>query len=302
MVLSVTVIVCTMAEPERRALLLRALDSARAASAQPVQFAVVVNGPRRDPEVVQALQAMADVMLVSLPHASLPAACLAGRQAVKTPFYCFLDDDDELLPGAVDLRLVPLLADPAVDLVTSNGYEVINGCDVLNYSRLGRVAAAPWHEIFQENWLASCSAMFRTASVGSDYFEDSMPYAEWTWLAFQLAQKGKTVAVVDQPTFRVHNTPGSASKSQRHGQALATLHQKMLDSAPPPDIERLVRQRIGAHLHTQAEKLWRSGQLRAAWAAHLRSLASPGGLRYLLFSRHLLLPGRTGPAAQDAQR
>lgn len=299
---TVIVIVCTMAEAHRKASLLRALDSARAASAQPVHIIAVVNGQRRDPEVVQVLQAMEDVTLVSLPQASLPAARLAGRQAVTTPFYCCLDDDDELLPGSIDLRLAFLLADQAVDIMVGNGYVCRGGSDTVAYQHLDQVTAAPLHALFRENWLASCGAMFRTDSVGSGYFDDPLPYAEWTWLAFRLARDGKTVAVVDQPTFRIHDTVGSASKTPKYGDALETLHQKMLDSAPPADIARLIRQRIGAHLHMKAEKLWRSGQPRAAWAAHLRSLAHPGGLRYLPFSRHLLLPYRTAPPAPDAPR
>lgn len=82
-------------------------------------------------------------MRVSLEEGSLPRALIAGRRTVATPFYSFLDDDDELLPVAIDLRLAPLLADPAVDIVASNGYQPKRGCDILFYSRLGLVAASP---------------------------------------------------------------------------------------------------------------------------------------------------------------
>ncbi len=293
----VSVIVCTLAEAQRKASLLRALDSARTASAQPVHIIAVVNGQRRDPEVVEALQAMEDVTLASLLQASLPAARLAGRQAVTTPFYCCLDDDDELLPGSIDVRLALLLGDPAVDIAVGNGYVRRNGSDTVFYRHLDQVTAAPLHALFKENWLASCGAMFRADSVGSGYFDDPLPYAEWTWLAFRLARDSKTVAVTDQPTFRIHDTAGSASKTPQYGDALETLHQKMLDSAPPADVARLVHQRISAHLHMKAEQLWRSGQLRQAWAVHLRSLSHPGGLRYLAFSRHLLLTRPADPGA-----
>lgn len=48
----VTIIVCTMAEAQRRESLLRALVSAHAASLQPLQLTVVVNGQRCDPELI----------------------------------------------------------------------------------------------------------------------------------------------------------------------------------------------------------------------------------------------------------
>ena len=293
----VSVIVCTLAEAQRKASLLRALDSARTASAQPVHIIAVVNGQRRDPEVVEALRQMGDVRLVLLEEGSLPRALVAGRRAVDTPFYCCLDDDDELLPGAIDLRLAPLQANPALDIVTSNGHVCRHGADTLLYQHLDQVAAAPLHALFRENWLASCGFLFRSSSVDVHYFENFHAYAEWTWMAFQLARDGKTVAAVNQPTFRIHDTAGSASKTPQYSDAIETLHQKMLDSQLPADIARLVHQHISAHLHMKAEQLWRSGQLRQAWAVHLRSLSHPGGLRYLAFSRHLLLTRPADPGA-----
>lgn len=291
----VTVIVCTLAEQHRQASLLRAIASARTACAQPVQILVVVNGQRRSHAVWRALQAMQDIRLVSLPEPSLPKACLAGRRAVSTPFFCFLDDDDELLPGSLDKRLAPLQSNSAVDVVASNGYLHQDGADQLFYEHLDRVPAAPLHALFTENWLASCGALFRSDSVGTPYFENFHAYAEWTWLAFQLGMAGKTIAVVNQPTFRIHDTPGSASKTPAYHQAHASLHQKMLASAPPADIAQRIRRQIGARLHNETEALRRSGAFLPAWAAHLRSLTYPGGWRYLSFSRHLLVPRRGEP-------
>lgn len=287
---TVTVIICTLAEQHRQASLLRAIASAHAACAQPVQILVVVNGQRRANAVLLLLQGMEDIRLVSLPEPSLPKACLAGRRAVNTPFFCFLDDDDELLPGSLDMRLVPLESASAVDVVAGNGYVHRNGTDRLLYQHLDRVPAAPLHALFTENWLASCGALFRSDSVDTTYFENFHAYAEWTWLAFQLGMAGKTIAVVDQPTFRIHDTPGSASKTPAYHKAHASLHQKMLASAPPADIAKLIRRHMGARLHTEADALRRNGTFLPAWAAHLRSLTYPGGLRYLSFSRHLLVP------------
>lgn len=286
----VTVIICTLAEQHRQMSLLRAIASARKACTQPVQILVVVNGQRWASEVLLSLQAMQDITLLSLPEPSLPKACLAGRKAVETPFFCFLDDDDELLPGSLDMRLAPLKADRTVDVVASNGYVRRGGSERLLYQHLVRVPAAPLQALFRENWLASCGALFRSDSVGTTYFENFHTYAEWTWLAFQLGMAGKTIAVVDQPTFRIHDTPGSASKTTAYHQAHASLHQKMLASVPPADVARLIRRHIGAHLHTEADTLRRNGAFLSAWGAHLRSLTYPGGLRYLSFSRHLLIP------------
>jgi glycosyltransferase involved in cell wall biosynthesis len=285
---AVTVIVRTMADQRRKASLLRALDSARAASAQSVCFVVVVNGQRRAPDVIRALEAMDDVLMVSLTEASLIQALIVGRQNVKTPFYCCLDDDDEFLPGAIDIRLAPMLIDPTIDIVTTNGYLNTEGVDTIARKHMDLICSQPLRALFAGNWLSSCSFMFRSESVGMQYFEDIHPYVEWTWLAFILILDGRKITVIDEPTFRVNNTGGSASKSFEYTAAHQSLYRRMLSRSPPPEVKRLIRVRIGDLLHAEAENLWRINKIGSAWRVHLRSLAYPGGLRYLTFSRRLL--------------
>lgn len=277
-----------MAEQHRKVSLLRALDSARAASSDHVQFVVVVNGHRRSLEVTNSLETMSDVIIISLKDGSLPHALIAGRAAVTTPFFCCLDDDDELLPGSIDIRLNPMLADSRIDLVTGNGYGCIAGSDSVAYKHLDSVFKDPLRAIFVGNWLASCSALFRSDSIDVSYFENFHPHIEWTWLAFNLAMHKKNIAVVDKPTFRVHDTVGSASKSHQYRQAHLNLYERMLISQPPDDVRQLILSRIGGILHMEADDLWRAHRLFPAWIVHLRSLTYPGGLRYLTFSRHLI--------------
>ena len=121
----VTTIIPTMAEEKRRHSLLRAIESIIAASVDPVQILVVVNGSRRSPEVLGKLRELDSVSILSLETGSLPLAILAGRRAVQTPYFCFLDDDDEYLPHAIDLRLAPMRSNEKLDFVVSNGYRGI---------------------------------------------------------------------------------------------------------------------------------------------------------------------------------
>ena len=135
-----------------------------------------------------------------------------GRKAVQSPYFCFLDDDDEYLAGAIDRR-VEVMIDGRLDVVASNGYRHSNGTDVPAFERLGEVQQDPLKALMTENWLASCGGLFRTESVGPEFFEDMHYPMEWTWLAFRLAVAQMRIGVIDEPTYRIFDSPVSASKS-----------------------------------------------------------------------------------------
>ncbi|MCL2524012.1 MAG: glycosyltransferase [Betaproteobacteria bacterium] len=284
----VTVIIPTMAEKSRHDSLLRAIASL----SDVTHVVVVINGNRRSPDVENSLLKFDHVELLSLEIASLPLAILAGRRAVKTTYFCFLDDDDEYLPGAIAARVAALAGRDDVDFLVTNGYRHLDGVDRLCLDNLDRVPAAPLAELFRQNWLASCGSLFRSERIGAGFFEEPHPYAEWTWLAFKLCMAGKKMATLDQPTFRIYDTPNSASKLTAYSEAFHTLYRRMLEKKPPKFIISIIRQRIGEDLHCRADSLRQQGKMTAAWGAHLRSLLYPGGWRYLPFFRHLVFNSR----------
>lgn len=278
----------TLADRGRRESLLRALDSLRAASVHPVRILVVVNGNRFDPEVVADLSAMPDVLVHQVERGSLPYAIEVGRSLVESPFFCFLDDDDEYLPGTIDRRLGMLDADPSLDLVISNGQR-FDGCSESQaLGDLGHVPDDPMRALLDGNWLASCGGLFRSETVGPEIFQDVNPYTEWSWIAFRLARAGKRLKVLEAPGFRIHETAGSASKSEAYRTAFLPLYERMLETGLPSGLRRIVRARISDTLHTLSDQERSRGNTRAAWRLHLASLASLYGLRYLPYTRRLL--------------
>lgn len=279
----------TLADRGRRESLLRALDSLRAASVHPVRILVVVNGNRFDPEVVADLSAMPDVLVHQVERGSLPYAIEVGRSLVESPFFCFLDDDDEYLPGTIDRRLGMLDADPSLDLVVTNGYRYDGALDSPALRVLDKVPGDPLRALFDGNWLASCGGLFRSATVGPEIFRDINPYTEWAWIAFRLARAGKRVAVSEEPGFRIHETPGSASKSDAYRRAFLPMYGRMLESGLPREVQRMVKARISDTLHDLSDMERRNGNAGAAWRLHLASLASVRGLRYLPYTCRLLL-------------
>ncbi len=282
----VTVIVPTLAEHRRRHAIERALASLRAATTLPeaLEIVVVVNGDRHDAAVLDWLAAQ-PVRVVRVAEGSAPLAQLVGRRHVATPYFCFLDDDDEYLPGAIDTRLAALARAPSVDVVATNGWRCVAGQDALAFNRLWMVAADPLAALFDENWLASCGAMFRSDRVDATFFEDFHPFLEWTWLAFRITTAGRSVATVDEPTFRIHDTPGSASKSARYAAAERSLYERMLAATERSDIRGLLCDRIQNQWHMRSVESLRAGDMRGAWSDLRHVLAYPRPWRYV---RHFI--------------
>jgi hypothetical protein len=221
---------------------------------------------------------------------SAPLAVLRGRQLVRSEYFSTLDDDDEYLSGATDDKLRMMQANPNFDIVVTDGYRNVAGCDTLMYPYLDEIEKRPLHSLMRFNWLSDGNALYRSATVGSELFEESHPYGEWTWLAFKLMMANKKVGTLCTPTFRYHDTPDSLSKSEDYRSAYMSLFERMLDRAPPADIARQIKRKMSSAWHDASVAALREGDRLRALRLHLKSLFLPGGRRYLTFSRHLLLP------------
>ncbi len=62
----------------------------------------------------------------------------------------------------------------------------------------------------------------------------------------------------------------------------------MLKRQPPKHIERLIRRKMSAAWHDQAQHALARGQRADALLAHVRSLLLPDGKRYLGYSAQVL--------------
>src|SRR6185295_1279548 len=96
------------------------------------------------------------VELVRLEAADFPAALRAGRVRVRSPYFAELDDDDELLPGALATRVAAMEAHPDVDVVVTRGYVDHQGRRELNLRDLEGLQADPLRSLLDQNWLAPC--------------------------------------------------------------------------------------------------------------------------------------------------
>ena len=284
---SITVIIPTMATASRRASLLNAIHSAGEQSGARTKILVVANGHRFDPVLFAVLRSRQDIQVATLAVADLPGALFAGRQLVDTEFFCFLDDDDEILPNGLAIRLRALTERPEVAFVATNGYYRSNGEDQIGMSNADVVSADPLLAMTDRCWLASCGGLYRTSLIDVRSFAGVPPFLEWTYLGLKLAST-RRMFFLDELTFRVHDSEDSLSDGVDYRAGSIAALQAALDLSLPRQVTHRLRIRLSAAHHVLAGDYLSGNKLRLAWAHHLASLAQPGGVKYLLFSRRLI--------------
>ncbi len=301
---AVTIIIPTLGLGERSGLIESAIESVlRQEGVSPVPL-VVLNGTRGSPAVERRIRRDARIRLVTLERADLPTALRVGRAAVDTPYFGSLDDDDELLPGALEHRVELLEGEDSSDgaaavgrgeagdrslpdVVVTNGYRRQDGVDELNVAADARVSEDPLRSLLEGNWLLPGSWLCRSATVHEELFEGMPRYLECTYLAARFAT-GYRMRWSGRPTVAYRlGSPGAESESRGYVVGQADALRRILELPLPADVERNFRRRIAKAYHGAAEYDRRAGDLGAAWRWHLASLGSPGGWRYLPYTRRL---------------
>jgi glycosyltransferase involved in cell wall biosynthesis len=265
----------------------RAIASVRDQLPTGGSIVVVANGSRCDSDVVNALASIPAVRVLRVSEANVAAAQRWGRNSVMTEFFSFLDDDDEYLPGAIALRLAELRDDPSQDVVVTNGMKHDGHGDTPTVRDPAAAARDPLRALLRENWLASCAATFRSSTVGMDFFPGITRHFEWTLLAYRLALT-KRIRFVDVPTYRLHTTEASASKSTAFVAAMPEILSAVLALRLPRDVRDGVAAKLAYAEHSLAAHHLELGHRKDAWRHHLRSLRARRGMRFLGFTRRLL--------------
>lgn len=114
-----------------------------------------------------------------------------GAEQAKTEWLCFLDSDDEILPGFVDAmsRAPGDLRTPAIE-----------------YVRAGRIRPAifwPDRDLREGNWLVVSTLMRRELFLDIGGFRDVPMYEDWD-LFMRCTKTGATISKVPDAVTRVH--------------------------------------------------------------------------------------------------
>jgi hypothetical protein len=290
---AITVIIPTLALSERAEFLKRAIESVLSQDVRAVPL-VVLNGLRKDRQLVAALERDKRVRVVRLSLADLPGALRAGRSHVDTPLFTALDDDDVLLPFALRLRRNALAERPEYAAVVTNGWRRDARGDVLHVPSFDEVRRDPLRNMLKCNWLLPGAWLGRTHAFQCEVFERMPRYLECTYLGVRLATTHRT-CFLDVPTVAWSvNTPGSMSKSREYVFGQEEAIRRILEIDLPADVRRRFRQKLADAQHFAARLHLEEGNRRAAWACHLRSLRQPGSWRLLRLTPRLFMTLRAG--------
>jgi len=285
---TVSVIVPTTALAVRRGLIDRAIDSILDQTGVRAVPTVIVNGPARDPDVTRALMGDVRLRVHIIEERGLANALRVGRRLVDSPWFAELDDDDELLPCALESRVEALIRHEDYDCVVTNGYRRCFGEDTLHVADMNVVERDPVRAFWDLNWLLPGSYLCRTDRVRPDLFDGTPEFLECSYLALRLATTYRIRFVQSPTVIWNQHMPASLSNSRGFILSQPQAHEHLLKLKLPPYARRKVLERIVANLHSGSDFLLGEGARLEAWRWHLRCLLRQGGYRYLPYTRKLL--------------
>lgn len=289
----ISVIIPTTCETSRSGLLRRAIGSIKTQEfAGGVEILLICNGNRQDLNLLAELESYSGLRIVQLEEGNVSKARYVGVRNVRTEFYCFLDDDDELLPDCLLKRLEVMRRYTDCDVVVTNGMIHCSGIDspLVSLELAATINSDLYGTFLRQNWFASPASMFRTKSLNLDVFDFSFKYFEWTYLLFSLLSLKKNFFFDTNITYRKYeDNPLSVSKTIEYSLAYPEflLELKRLDL--PTYVKAAIHEKYLVALNARSNIYRMQGQWLKAWQAHLSCLAQ-GGVRYFSYTRHLLLP------------
>jgi hypothetical protein len=228
------------------------------------------------------------VQVLSLAAEGIPGALIAGRNAVRTPWFGTLDDDDLLTPDALLQRLALFGSAPELDVVITNGIIRTHGTDALHVPAGHRIASDPLRALRDGNWLLPGSWLARSERADSSLFDGMPVYRECTFLALRFCTEFRSMWS-DRPTV-IYNagSPESVSQSPEYLDGELTAARMLLELRLPGHARRMMKWHHASALHSAAERAWSRGDLPRAWQLHRQSLVAWWGVRFLVFTRHLV--------------
>ncbi len=281
----VTVVIPTITHPGRHALIHRCIDSVLEQADVDAVPLLVVNGSDTD---FAKFDVPEGAVVVHHSPPDLPAAIRAGREAVETPFFTILDDDDYLLPGSLAVRIEELAALPDADVLVTNGYIDDGKARHLCAKTMSVFADDPLGSLKKRNWLSPGSALFRAERIPLALFDDIPRYLEWTFLALRLGRDYR-IAFSDAETFVYSaNTPGSISNSEAYVRGQPAALSRILRMRLRADVREHFEAELGSAWNRVALLELDRRRIGDAWKAHVASMRQRGGLRFLPFTRKLV--------------
>lgn len=286
---TISVIIPTTCEHSRRSLIERAIHSVLTQEGVSAELLVVVNGERFDAGLLQTLRSDHRFSVLYVKEGHVSRARHHGLTASTGDFFGFLDDDDELLPQALRLRLDQMLADPCIDVLVTNGL-IRDAVDVVHVPEgfEAEIHDDPGLSFLRHNWFASPASMFRRTTVEGEIFDISHRYFEWTYLFFRLLSREKQIRYSGAITYRKHeDNPLSVSRSRDYQLALPAMLQDLLGFPLRPALRTIIKKKYVAALNANSTLHLVDRNFPQAIAFHIKCLCA-GGWQYIPYTRSIL--------------
>ena len=287
----VSVIIPTICSKARAASLTRAIDSVFLSVNLYIQVIVVVNGEKYDLEAIKALNNDSRLTIIMLPVGNVSLARYEGLMRSAGEFFCFLDDDDELLPDGLTLRANFLKNNNAVDVVVSNGFVSNGGEDIplVASDKAEQINANKEKAFLEQNWFASCAPLFRASSINPEIFKINLKHFEWTYIFFLLVSLNINLHFIGTVGYRKYeDNQDSVSKSSEYFMAYPGFLLKLFNLNISLNVKKIIRKKYLTALNGLAKHELSLGLLRRAWGTHFKCVAR-GGWGFLPFTRHLVM-------------
>lgn len=286
----VTVVIPTLCATKRAMELQRAIASVNAQEDVAVQTLVVVNGQWFEQELLAKVKSTPGVTVLMLAMPGISTARLHGRQHVQTPYFLFLDDDDELYPSALREMLATFQAsDRDTGLVVADAY---NDYRCSNYGFVPssqHIERDPMGALLEQNWLIAQAALFKTALAPMHLFDIRTDSNECTMIAFNLALENIKVRVNEKVLALIHDNMDSESKTEHFIVQETKVIRWMLRHHVPSATRARLRRKLAAAFHNNSVYYLQRRMFWKSLVAHLKSMLVPGGDSYALYGRHIVL-------------
>jgi len=291
----ISVVIATTAETTRETQINAAISSILNQQNCLFCIIVVINGTMFSSTVRQSFEINKNLQTHYLTEGSFPKALAYARSIITTEYFCFLDDDDELLPNSLASRCKILDENALADVVVGSGFKKFNeNMEIETHPNITSYQECPLEVLYRPmgNWLASCAGMYRTSAIPQEYFDDYAVYAEWTYIAFKLALQ-KNVIFINELCYRVKVTPSSLSSNEKYLWGQYALVDKVLALPLPRWAKKLSAIKKREVEHDLAERFLIDNKIGKAWAFHLKSLKNTNTFfKYILYTRYFIMSGR----------
>lgn len=270
--------------------LVRAINSVNQQSVGgAVKSLVVVNGNWIDPELLKHVSNMPGVTILTIVEAGISIARLHGRRNVETPYFLFLDDDDELCPTALEEMLATFDAsDPDTGLVIADAYNDYRLCNYGFKPSPAAIELDPMSTLLDQNWLIAQSTLFKSARAPAHLFDLDTKSNECTMIAFNIALEKIKVRVNEKVLAIIHDKPDSESKTEHFITQESEVVKWMLSKNIPVEVRKKLHRKLAATFHNNSEYYLERSIFWQSLVQHTKSMFVRGGESYFLYGRHIL--------------